>query len=200
MTSRMKKTIASIMVAGTALALSACSPTDPATEQFLNGGNSGYITDTYQVVEIPESQRGEPIVFEGETEYGDAVSSNELIGDVVVVNFWYAACGPCRVEAPVLEAVHQEYKDAGVSFIGVNTSDLADTALSFADNFGVTYPSILDVKTGEVELAFAAVAPMTATPTTIILDKQGRAAARIISAVPDESILSTLVRELTEES
>ncbi len=200
MTSRMKKTMASIMAMGAALALSACAPTDPATEQFLNGSNSGYISDTYQVVEIAESERGEAVDFEGETEYGDKLSSEDLKGDVVVVNFWYAACGPCRVEAPILEEVYQEYKDAGASFIGVNTSDLADTAKSFADTYGVSYPSILDVKSGDVELAFAAVAPMTATPTTVILDKQGRPAARIIGAVPDVSILSTIVRELTEES
>ena len=200
MTSRMKKTFASIMVAGGALALSACAPADPATEQFLNGENSGYISDTYQVVPIDEADRGEPIVCECETEYGDALASEDLLGEVVVVNFWYAACGPCRVEAPILEEIYQEYKDAGATFVGVNTSDLADTAISFADTYGVTYPSIMDVKSGEVELAFAAAAPMTATPTTIILDKQGRAAVRIIGAVPEASILGTLVRELTEES
>ncbi len=200
MTSRMKKTIATLVAAGAILTLSACTQSDPATEQFLNNGNTGYISDTYQVVEIPAGERGEPVAFAGETEYGDAVSSADLQGEVVVVNFWFAACGPCRVEAPILEEVYQEYKDAGATFLGVNTSDLADTAKSFADTYGVTYPSLMDVKTGEVELAFAAVAPMTATPTTVILDKQGRPAARIIGAVPDASILSTIVRELTEES
>ncbi|MGF3054770.1 TlpA family protein disulfide reductase [Microbacterium sp. YY-03] len=200
MTSRMKKTIATLVAAGAILTLSACTQSDPATEQFLNNGNAGYISDTYQVVEIPAEERGEPVAFAGETEYGDAVSSEDLQGEVVVVNFWFAACGPCRVEAPILEEVYQEYKDAGATFLGVNTSDLADTAKSFADTYGVTYPSLMDVKTGEVELAFAAVAPMTATPTTVILDKQGRPAARIIGAVPDASILSTIVRELTEES
>lgn len=200
MTSRMKKTIATLVAAGAILTLSACTQSDPATEQFLNNGNTGYISDTYQVVEIPAEERGEPVAFAGETEYGDAVSSEDLQGEVVVVNFWFAACGPCRVEAPILEEVYQEYKDAGATFLGVNTSDLADTAKSFADTYGVTYPSLMDVKTGEVELAFAAVAPMTATPTTVILDKQGRPAARIIGAVPDASILSTIVRELTEES
>ena len=200
MTSRMKKTIATLVAAGAILTLSACTQSDPATEQFLNNGNTGYISDTYQVVEIPAEERGEPVAFAGETEYGDAVSSEDLQGEVVVVNFWFAACGPCRVEAPILEEVYQEYKDAGATFLGVNTSDLADTAKSFADTYGVTYPSLMDVKTGEVELAFAAVAPMTATPTTVILDKLGRPAARIIGAVPDASILSTIVRELTEES
>ena len=200
MTSRMKKTIATLVAAGAILTLSACTQSDPATEQFLNNGNTGYISDTYQVVEIPAGERGEPVAFAGETEYGDAVSSADLQGEVVVVNFWFAACGPCRVEAPILEEVYQEYKDAGATFLGVNTSDLADTAKSLADTYGVTYPSLMDVKTGEVELAFAAVAPMTATPTTVILDKQGRPAARIIGAVPDASILSTIVRELTEES
>lgn len=199
MTSPVKKLVGLIAVAGLALGLSACSNPDEATQQFLEGTNSGYISQTYQYVEIPEAERGEPVVFAGESDHGSTIDSKDFDGQVVVVNFWYAACGPCRVEAPILEEVYKEYKDAGATFVGVNTSDLADTAQSFADSYGVTYPSILDVKSGDVELAFAAAAPMTATPTTVILDKQGRPAARIIGAVPDASILKTVVRELVAE-
>lgn len=189
--------VAATLVAGAALA--ACSP-DPVTEQYLEGQNAGFIASEFRVEEIPEDERGEPVEWAGETEYGDALSSDDVAGDVVVVNFWYAECGPCIVEAPDLEAVWQEYEGRGVFFVGVNTYNQAETARSFARDHGVTYPSIIDVNTGDVKLAFAAATPIQATPTTLVIDTQGRVAARIIGQLEGPSILSTLVREALEES
>lgn len=198
MTSLAKKFLALAAATGVVLALSACTNSGGDGENFTSGSSDNYITEQFH--EIPEAERGEPIEFSGVSEYGEQIDSKDLLGQVVVVNFWYAGCGPCRIEAPVLEEVSQKYKEADVTFVGVNTLDLADTAISFADTYGVTYHSILDVENGDVELAFAAAGPMTATPTTIILDKQGRPAARIISAVTDASILSTMVRDIADES
>lgn len=118
----------------------------------------------------------------------------------MVVNFWYAGCAPCRVEAADLESVWQEYKGNGVSFVGINTRDQADTAVAFANEFGVTYPSLIDADTAEAKLAFAKVVPIAATPTTLVLDKQGRVAARIIGPIDGTSILSTLVEDALAES
>ena len=115
------------------------------------------------------------------------------------MNFWYAACGPCIVEAPLLEEVWQEYQDQGVSFLGVNTYDQPATALSFARDNNVTYPSVIDVNDGKVKLAFAQVTPIQATPTTLVVDKEGRVAARIIGQLQSASILSTLVRDALGE-
>ena len=64
-----------------------------------------------------------------------------------LVNFWYAGCAPCRVEAKDLESVWQEYGGEDVAFIGINTRDQADTAQAFSDEFGITYPSLIDVNT-----------------------------------------------------
>ncbi|EQM74704.1 hypothetical protein L687_04385 [Microbacterium maritypicum MF109] len=138
-------------------------------------------------------------MFEGVTETGEAVSSDDFLGDVLVVNFWYAACGPCIVEAPLLEQVWQKSKDEDVSFLGVNTYDQPATALSFAKDNGVTYPSVIDVVDGRVKLAFAQVTPIQATPTTLVIDRQGRVAARIIGQLASASILSTLVSDALDE-
>ena len=183
-----------------AVGLVACAP-DPVAEQYLSGEDKGYVAaDGFTVGEIAPEDRGEPVVFGGITENGDAFSSEEIAGDVTVVNFWYAGCPPCRVEAADLEAVWQDFQDEGVSFIGVNTFDQADTAKAFAETYGVTYPSIMDVETGEAKLAFAGATPIQATPTTLVLDKQGRVAARIIGQLESESILSTLVKDALAES
>ena len=181
--------------------LAGCTSSDSLAQQYRDGNEKGYIAGEFQVVEIPEPDRGEPVAFEGVTETGERVSSDDYRGGVLVVNFWYAACGPCIVEAPLLEEVWQEYQDQGVAFLGVNTYDQPATALSFARDNNVTYPSVIDVNDGKVKLAFAQVTPIQATPTTLVLDRNGRVAARVIGQLASASILSTLVADtLAEEN
>ena len=181
--------------------LAGCASSDSLAQQYRDGNEKGYIAGEFQVVEIPEPDRGEPVAFEGVTETGERVSSDDYRGGVLVVNFWYAACGPCIVEAPMLEEVWQEYQDQGVAFLGVNTYDQPATALSFARDNNVTYPSVIDVNDGKVKLAFAQVTPIQATPTTLVLDRNGRVAARVIGQLASASILSTLVADpLAEEN
>lgn len=181
-----------------AVGLSACAP-DPATEAFLNGDEKAYTAEDFRVVEIPEAKRGEPVAFGGVTEHGEQFSSDDIRGQVAVVNFWYAGCGPCRVEAKDLEAVWQKHQPDDVQFIGVNIYDQADTAKAFAETYGITYPSLLDADTGEAKLAFAKVTPIQAPPTTLVLDRQGRVAARIIGPIDGTSILSTLIQTALAE-
>lgn len=183
----------------TAATLAACAP-DPVTQDYLDGENKGFISSEFRVEEIPVEQRGEPVEWAGVTESGEELSSADVAGDVVVINFWYAACGPCIAEAPDLEAVWQQYRDEDVSFVGVNTYDQADTARAFAQENGVTYPSIIDVDTGDVKLAFATATPIQATPTTLVLDREGRVAVRIIGQLEGASILSTVVGDTLAES
>lgn len=189
---------AAALAGALALGLSACAP-DAATEAYLNGEQKAYTTDDFRVVEIPADQRGEPVDFGGVTETGDSFSSTDIRGEVAVVNFWYAACGPCRIEAKDLEAVWQRHQDDGVVFMGVNIYDQADTARAFAEKYGVTYPSLIDADSGRAKLAFAKVAPIQAPPTTLVLDREGRVAARIIGPIDGTSILSTLIKDVLEE-
>ncbi|MEL5991665.1 TlpA family protein disulfide reductase [Microbacterium phosphatis] len=189
---------AAIGAAALALTLAACAP-DPVTEQYRDGGDTGYISGEFAVQEIAPADRGEPVAWEGVTETGDELSSEDVAGDVVVVNFWYASCAPCRVEAADLQKVHTQFEDQGVSFVGVNTFDQADQARSFAEEFGVTYPSIIDVNDAKVKLAFSAATPIQATPVTLVLDQEGRVAASIIGRLEGASILSTLVKDLLAE-
>lgn len=195
-----RRAVGAVVAATLAAGLAACA-SDPVAEQYLNGEDKGYIgANGFTVLEIAPADRGEPVEFSGVTEDGEDFSSADILGDVTVVNFWYAGCPPCRVEAGDLEAVWQEFQDDGVSFIGVNTLDQADTAQAFAETYGVTYPSVMDVETGEAKLAFASAISIQATPTTLVLDKQGRVAARILGALESESILSTLVKDALAES
>lgn len=193
--------LSTLLVAGAAviaLSLTGCS-SDPLADQYREGSNKNYIAGDGSVTEIVLENRGEPITFTGTTETGETVSSADYVGNVLVVNFWYAGCAPCRAEAPDLEQVYTETAPQGVNFLGVNVRDQAATAISFNERFGITFPSIMD-QDGKAQLAFSSQVPPNAVPTTLILDAQGRVAARILGQIKDASILSTLIRDVAAES
>ncbi|MER3395095.1 MAG: TlpA disulfide reductase family protein [Microcella pacifica] len=183
-----------------ALALTGCAATDPLAEQYRSGTGQGYISGDGSYTVVAQEDRGEPIDFKGVIESGETVSSNDYRGDVLVVNFWYAACPPCRAEAADLEAIWQEFQPDGVGFLGVNIYDQAPTALAFADEFGVTYPSILDANDGSTRLAFAGQVAPNAVPTTLVLDREGRVAARITGLLSEPSTLRAMITDTLAES
>ncbi|MGN7799901.1 TlpA disulfide reductase family protein [Leifsonia sp. 22587] len=187
------------IAAATALALTGCTANDSLATQYRSGNGQNYIAGDGTVSEYAASNRGEAVAFTGTLQDGSTVSSRQYAGKVLVVNFWYAGCPPCRVEAPALQELSQKYADQGVDFLGVNLYDSAQTAASFEKDKGVTYPSVLDRDTGSVLLAFSKTVPPKATPTTLVVDKQGRVAARILGAIPDKSILDSLISDAVAE-
>ncbi|NHF62800.1 TlpA family protein disulfide reductase [Microcella pacifica] len=182
-----------------AVVLTGCTANDSLAEQYRSGNGQGYISGDGAYTVIAEADRGEAIEFEGTIENGDTVSSDDYRGEVLVVNFWYAACPPCRLEAPDLEALSQQFAPDGVSFLGMNIYDQAPTAMSFAEEFGVTYPSILDANDGSVRLAFAGQVAPNAVPTTLVLDQQGRVAARISGVISEPSVLRSMITDVLAE-
>lgn len=187
--------VAPVVAAATALFLSGCTSSDALATQYRSGNGQNYIAGDGSVSEHAAANRGAPVAFSGTLADGTSVSSKDYAGKVLVVNFWYAGCPPCRVEAPDLQSLSQKYASQGVSFLGVNLYDSASTAASFEKDKGVTYPSVLDRDTGSVLLAFSKTVPPKATPTTLVIDKQGRVAARILGAIPDKSILDSLISD-----
>nr|WP_249408041.1 TlpA disulfide reductase family protein [Frigoribacterium sp. CFBP 8759] len=178
-----------------------CSSTaDDLAKQYGNGTTENYISGNGTVTEIAPEDRTDPVAFTAETDAGETVSRSDHEGEVVVLNFWYAACPPCRLEAPELEKLNQSYADKGVEFLGVNVRDQADTSLAFARTFDVTYPSVVDANDGAVQLALAGTIAPNAVPTTIVLDKQGRIAARILGGLDGPGILDTLISDTLAET
>lgn len=188
-------------VVAVAALLSGCT-SEPGglAARYEAGGGDGYVSRDGRIVQLAASDREEPVAFGGVLDTGETIDSEELRGQVIVVNFWYAACPPCREEAPDLEAIHQQYADAPVTVIGVNVRDTAGTALKFEREHGVSYPSIVDYEDNAVQLAFAsgAYAP-TSVPTTLVLDAQGRVAARLSGLIESPSVVTSIVDELLAE-
>ncbi|MCU1415890.1 MAG: alkyl hydroperoxide reductase [Schumannella sp.] len=182
------------------LALAGCTPAPGVSTEYNGSGDGDYTSGDGTTQFYAPENRGDPIVFDGKTENGATISSDDLDGKIVLVNFWYASCGPCRSEADDLNGLFDDYSDKGVAFVGVNIRDDAAQALSFEKKYAVPYDSILDVTDAAVTLAFAQPAPPSTTPTTFLLDTKGRVAARFTSAIdPRVAVVSAMIDDLLAE-
>jgi len=76
---------------------------------------------------------------------GGTLSSDDLEGSVVVLNFWASWCGPCREEMPAFERIHRRYEDRGLIVVGVDVQDVPQSAREFVREVGVTYPIVQDL-------------------------------------------------------
>lgn len=174
--------------------LAGCSSTD---EGSPDGVEAGYVSGDGSIETWPAAERDEPVELAGTTYDEEQVDLADWRGDVVVVNFWYAACPPCRAEAPDLAAVAEDYGDRGVHLLGVNHTDDAGTALAFERSFDVPYPSLNDTD-AEGVAAMQGVVPLRAMPSTVVLDQEGRVSGRIIGQV-EPSTLRALIDDTLAE-
>ena len=116
-----------------------------------------------------------------------------ITGRVAVINVWASWCSPCRAEEPTLSALSQKYPD--VQFLGILTRDNPVNAEAFNRKRGTPYPTLID---DSILIGFRKSLPANAIPTTVIIDRNGRVAARI-SGVVTVASLSTLIEEVSAE-
>lgn len=177
-----------------------CSSNDTLASQYQDGVDTGFISGDGTVQSIQIADRGDPVQYSGPATDGEVREWGEYLDDVVVVNFWYAGCPPCRAEAPDLVTVANEYANQGVRFLGVNTRDDLAQALMFEEEYSIPFPSILDKQNeAAVQRAFAGTIPLNTVPTTLILDREGRVAHRILGQIASASMLETMVKETLAE-
>ncbi len=89
-------------------------------------------------------------------------------GEAVVVNFFASWCIPCRAEAPALEAVHREYFEKKVIFLGVAIKDTDSAAKGFVKKYTLSFPTGLD-KDEKVKESFG----VYGLPTTFFISRSG---------------------------
>jgi thiol-disulfide isomerase/thioredoxin len=195
----MRRGVLATIVASVFLLASCSAEADVLAEQYREGTGQNYISGDGAVTILAADSRAKPVFFSGTTDRGPDFDSTRYQGQVLVVNFWYAGCPPCRLEAADLEALHQEFLADEVVFIGVNILDQSPTALAFAKEFQVTYPSVMDVSHGLVRLAFSGSISPNAVPTTLVVDKQARVAGRISGLIRDPGVLASMIEGVLAE-
>lgn len=197
MASDFSRTVLGLALAGAlTLGLAACSG-EPEAPENPDVVDQGYQSGDGSVRLWAENERGDSVALAGTDFAGDPVDSANWLGDIVVVNTWYAACPPCRKEAPVLGALATDRASEGVHLIGINKTDDAGAAQAFERNYDVPYPSIADA-TGQVTAVLQGVVPVKATPTTVVIDREGRVAARVLGSV-EESTINGIVDDVLAE-
>ncbi|MEU8138798.1 TlpA family protein disulfide reductase [Streptodolium elevatio] len=147
-----------------------------------NADQQGYV-EGKGIKQVAAGDRKAAPNISGKTLDGQAVSLADFKGKVVVLNVWGSWCAPCRGEAPNLAKVAADTKDKGVVFLGINTRDATETnAKRFEENFQIEYPSIWDPE-GRQILKFKGDLNPAAIPSTLVIDQEGRIAARSLRAV-----------------
>jgi thiol-disulfide isomerase/thioredoxin len=156
------------------------------------GGQQGYPDVGRNLTLIPPEDREPVAEISGPSLDGDStLSSKAYSGKVVVINVWGSWCPPCRKEAADLQAASKETA-AVAQFLGVTSRDLQTAApRQFVRANKVTYPSIHD-PSGQALLAFARDLPPSAIPSTMILDREGRLAVRVLGPVSKTTLVQMI--------
>ena len=143
----------------------------------------------------PRAERVTSPPLDGTTLTGDRLSLSTYAGKIVVINVWGSWCGPCRAETPDLARAARELEASGVRFIGVDTRDNLSAARAFTRRYDVPYPSVVD-EDGELLLGFRFIIPTAVVPTTIVIDREGKVAARVIGPVTYRTLRGLLDDEI----
>ncbi|WP_059005763.1 TlpA family protein disulfide reductase [Streptomyces specialis] len=178
-----------------ALALTACS----GDQAGPSGGNSNIVQGTGEITQVAADERDAAPDLSGETVDGDSLSLSDYRGQVVVVNIWGSWCAPCIAEADNFVRVAEDTADQDVQFVGINTRDRSrENAAGFERTHNVPYPSLYDPD-GRLLLEFprGSLNPQ-AIPTTLIIDREGRIAARALKPLTEEELRAALEPVIAE--
>ena len=168
----------------------------PDAPESGSTGGSPNATDVVQQYEPGERRSITP--FTASLLDGTELNSEDLLGRPTVVNLWGSWCVPCRDEAPDLVRVAREF-DGRVRFLGLNVRDSPDAARAFERSFEVPYQSVHPDDSARTILAFDGALTAAAIPTTVVLDSEGRVAARVVGQV-NATTLRGLITDVLDQT
>ncbi|WP_371497714.1 TlpA family protein disulfide reductase [Kitasatospora sp. NBC_00374] len=187
--------LAATVGAAALLTLAGCSSSGSGSE-----AQAGFIAGKGGIDTAEISVRNTAPEISGASLSGGDVKLSDYRGKVVVLNIWGSWCGPCRAEAKNLQEVSQAHKDDGVQFLGINTRDTDPAnAVRFEQEKGITFPSIFDPAGTEILKFPKGTLNPSAIPTTIVIDRQGRLAARSLHPLSTEDLEAMLKPVLAEQ-
>jgi thiol-disulfide isomerase/thioredoxin len=179
------------LLVGVALVLSACTSSGSSDGSYTYHGAQA-------LGSLITSADRKPVQnFGGSLLDGGKFKLTQDAGQVTVVNFWGAWCGPCQVETPQFGQVYDQYKSKDVAFVGIDIKEASrDKPKAFVADHKIHYPIVYD-EDGETALRMGNISTQ-AVPFTVLLDKQHRVAAvYVLRLAPTdlESVLNKLIAE-----
>jgi thiol-disulfide isomerase/thioredoxin len=189
--------VTSLLVAGALAGCNVVPPSPGAVRPSSSSWSHDSVPVVVGVTTYPAGSRPSLPAIAGRTLAGTTVSLAAMRGHVVVLNVWASWCGPCRTESPALARVAADTAASGVDFVGIDEQDVASNARKFAAAAGTTYPQLVD-DAGAL-LASLRIVPLSAIPSTLVLDPKGDVAARVIGPI-DAATFTDLVRSLAAGS
>jgi thiol-disulfide isomerase/thioredoxin len=162
---------------------------------WASGGNGGVTDVAGSDSAVLYSAGHRPLApdFTATTLTGARLNFSSYRGQVVVLNFWGSWCAPCRAEAPTLAVTAEQYRSAGVSFLGVDVRDDTASALAFTRQFGISYPSVSD-SSSQITLDFTSAVPIAGTPTTLVIDRTGHIAGAVFGTATYQELTDILAK------
>ena len=147
----------------------------------LAPGSGGMVGKAAPTFTLPVAANGKGT---GESEQ---LALGDLKGHPVILDFWASWCGPCAIEAPVLDRLARRYASKGLVVLGMNASDTPQVMKHYAAQKGLSYPMLVD-STNEVSAQYG----VEKLPSLVIIDKEGKVMSYLIGTV-DEAALSEIV-------
>ena len=179
--------VLSVMALASVLALTGCASSASSTPSPTRALAVG-------TTEFAPGQRASVSSVEGTTLDGKQLQLADYAGKVVVLNVWGSWCTTCREESPELGRLARSKAFKDVQFVGLDVKDDQASAASFASFAGMSYPHLFDPQART--LADLKVVPPSAIPSTLIIDRSGKVAVRIIGAINTKELTAAVLREL----
>jgi cytochrome c biogenesis protein CcmG/thiol:disulfide interchange protein DsbE len=118
---------------------------------------------------------------------GERMTTKDLAGHPVLLDFWASWCGPCAIEAPVVDRVARRFEKRGLVVLGVNVSDPPEVVRAYATQKGLHYPMVADAD-GKASLGYG----VDKLPSLVVIDRHGNVLA-FLTGLVDEASLNDIV-------
>jgi thiol-disulfide isomerase/thioredoxin len=185
-----------LLAATSALAVSGCAGGAIAANTPASDGQS-FVSGSPGTTLFKAGAGPVAPVVSGPLVGGGRLSLAAYRGHVVVLNFWGSWCTPCREEAPSLAQLARQFGPSGVRFLGIDIRDSPASAEAFMSDFRISYPSLND-PSDNLALDFRDTVPPAGIPTTLVISRGGRIAARVIGGVTYNGLKGLIQRVVAQ--
>lgn len=124
---------------------------------------------------------------------GTPVSLRGLKGQVVLINIWATWCPPCRAEMPTIQATYEQYRARGFVVLAVNQAEDSGTVAAFMQQYGLTFPALLD-SDSVVSRSYQ----VRVLPSSFFVDRMGVVRVVYFGPMP-RSVISGTIEQLVQE-